>query len=304
VLWASLGDEPTVEAVIEAAATLVEAGCPEGPEAWLEVPAAYPRTMGPGTEFDGCRAVLGVFRSEGFGTQPVAVELTERMPHLTNLDRAGAIELMTAWYQFGTWLDGFHQPRSTLGTDAAERLLVNTPLGDLHSIGRHFDDAIPREALTSEQIEYLDFQLFCSKTSMPAWTLLNSAIGRAQAHSGLLESAKTTYFTSIASGSAIETDYDELSWLCERTGDFWHARVIAEEGLATEDLTPTIADRLNRRSRRCGAQLGRAAANPHHSSPRVDSPADHPPRQLHQRDPVPEDGGQAVDRPSAALGDP
>lgn len=305
VLSGSLGDESAVDSVIEAAAALVAAGCPEGVAAWLEVPGAYRRTMDPITELDGCRAVLGVFRSQGFGTQAAAVELTERMPHLASLDRDGALELMSAWYQFGTWLEGFHEPRSTLGIDAAERLLANTALDDRYEIGRHFDGAIPRESLTREQVEYLDFQRFCSKASMPAWTLLNSAIGRAQAHSGLVEAAKTTYFTSIASGNANESDYDELSWLCERTGDFWHARVIAEEGLATEGLTPTIADRLHRRAQRCGAHLARGSANPHHSSPRADSSADDPTHYQPRRDPGPDGGsGKAVDRPSATLGDP
>jgi hypothetical protein len=242
-----------------------------------------------------------VFRSQGFGTQAAAVELTERMPHLASLGRDGAVELMSAWYQFGTWLDGFHDPRSCLGVDAAERLLANTPLDDLYEIGRLLAGAIPRESLSSEQIEYVDFQRFCSKACMPAWTLLNSAIGRAQAHSGLLEAAKTTYFTSIASGSPNESDYDELSWLCERTGDFWHAHVIAKEGLASGILTPAITDRLRRSAQRCSAQLGRGAANPHPPSKSDDRDPGHSPL---LRDPAPEVGVDTNEGPFSSASGP
>ena len=255
VQWAGLTPNQSTDDVVAAADALQAAGCPEAVHAWLSVPAAFPREYGPDTEFTGCLFVLGVFRTDGFGTQDAAVEITERMPHLAGLDRDWALRLIGAWYQFGEWLAGFDDPQSTLGIDAAQRLLATTTVDDLRAIGDFKDGARPLETLSTAQVEYVEFQRFCTRTSIPAWTVLNSAVARTRAANGHLDSAMAMLGASIASGSPSESDYDDLSWLCERTGDLRHAAVIASEGLASGILSPTLADRLQRRRNRCAPAI-------------------------------------------------
>ncbi len=83
---------------------------------------------------------------------------------------------MTAWLEFGAWLDGFDYPCSTLAVDAADLLIANTPLADLRQISAFKSGGIPKQALTSDQLEYVEFMRACTKTSIPALTRLYAPI--------------------------------------------------------------------------------------------------------------------------------
>ncbi len=246
---------PDSVARLTAALNLIEVDCPEAVRAWTQVPIDYP--VDSGGEATGCVIVLRIFSQHDFATRLAAVQVCEHLVQTASLDRDGARQLMTAWLEFGAWLDGFDYPCSTLAVDAADRLIANTPLADLRQIAAFKSGAIGEHVLTGDQLEYVEFMRACTTTSIPALTRLYAPIARVTAREGNVDTAMAMLGASIASGSPVESDYDELSWLCERTGDFQHAAVIAQEGLAEAWMLGPVADRLQRRSDRCRDQRAR-----------------------------------------------